>query len=129
MSSTLPLSGCGPVHTTTDADDSSLLCPVCFDLMREAQMIPCGHSFCRECLEAALSLSHVCPKCGCRLDRTAAVGLPNYALDQMAKKKRRARAEAEEERKRRRGKMQQEEEQKSSAGENSRRLLQSMVKY
>uniref|UniRef100_UPI00358E060B zinc-binding protein A33-like n=1 Tax=Myxine glutinosa TaxID=7769 RepID=UPI00358E060B len=45
-----------------------LTCPVCFDLYKEPVALPCGHSFCRVCLETSWENGEedkccVCPHC------------------------------------------------------------------
>uniref|UniRef100_UPI00358FFC3F E3 ubiquitin-protein ligase TRIM7-like n=1 Tax=Myxine glutinosa TaxID=7769 RepID=UPI00358FFC3F len=45
-----------------------LACPVCFDLYKEPVALPCGHSFCRVCLETSWENGEedkccVCPNC------------------------------------------------------------------
>ena len=41
-------------------------CPICFEVLAdvdEKATTPCGHVFCRACIEAALPLSGECPSC------------------------------------------------------------------
>uniref|UniRef100_A0A8C4WVP7 Uncharacterized protein n=1 Tax=Eptatretus burgeri TaxID=7764 RepID=A0A8C4WVP7_EPTBU len=45
-----------------------LTCPVCFDLYKEPIALPCGHSFCRVCVESSWESKEedtgcVCPNC------------------------------------------------------------------
>ena len=39
------------------------VCPICFDLIRDAYMTPCGHNFCRQCIDECLNVKHECPVC------------------------------------------------------------------
>ncbi|XP_041843036.1 tripartite motif containing 35-28 [Melanotaenia boesemani] len=42
-----------------------LTCPVCADIFNDPVLMPCSHSFCRECLQKSLaqSVSKTCPVC------------------------------------------------------------------
>ena len=63
-----------------------LNCPMCLDVLRNATLLSCGHSFCRGCLEAydkqLKDLNHiVCPVCRktTKLDQQRVAGLtPNF---------------------------------------------------
>ncbi|XP_054757784.1 E3 ubiquitin-protein ligase TRIM31-like isoform X2 [Lytechinus pictus] len=63
-----------------------LHCPMCLDVIRDATILCCGHSFCRDCLEAYdkqhKDLKHiVCPVCrkSTKLDKDRIAGLtPNF---------------------------------------------------
>ncbi|XP_033126434.1 uncharacterized protein LOC117124335 [Anneissia japonica] len=47
------------------AMDEEEKCPICFDkLTTTMKRLPCGHKFCRNCIEKALSMKPVCPICG-----------------------------------------------------------------
>ena len=58
-----------PVLLLNDVEDSvtnvssDLMCPVCFDLINEAHMTTCGHTFCRVCLIKSIETNRRCPKC------------------------------------------------------------------
>ncbi|KAI0228062.1 E3 ubiquitin-protein ligase COP1 [Lamellibrachia satsuma] len=46
-----------------DDKDSDFVCPICFDMIEEAFMTKCGHSFCHKCIKRCLETSNRCPKC------------------------------------------------------------------
>ncbi|XP_043855307.1 tripartite motif-containing protein 65 [Dromiciops gliroides] len=44
--------------------EEKLVCAICLELYREAVTLPCGHNFCRECIEDHWSRKEVdCPQC------------------------------------------------------------------
>uniref|UniRef100_A0A8C4Q1G1 Uncharacterized protein n=1 Tax=Eptatretus burgeri TaxID=7764 RepID=A0A8C4Q1G1_EPTBU len=56
--------------SSSDVGDSldELICPVCFELYEEPIALPCGHSFCRMCIETSWESREedtgcVCPNC------------------------------------------------------------------
>ncbi|XP_020515527.2 tripartite motif containing 35-28 [Labrus bergylta] len=40
-----------------------LTCPVCLCIFRDPVLLPCSHSFCRECLQGSLKHNKKCPLC------------------------------------------------------------------
>ncbi|XP_070823542.1 tripartite motif containing 35-28 [Chaetodon trifascialis] len=40
-----------------------LTCPVCQGIFRDPVLLPCTHSFCRECLQRSLQYKRTCPLC------------------------------------------------------------------
>lgn len=40
-----------------------LTCPVCQGVFRDPVLLPCSHSFCRECMQRSLQVNHRCPLC------------------------------------------------------------------
>lgn len=39
------------------------VCPICFDMIKNAYMTPCGHNFCRQCIDECLNVKRECPVC------------------------------------------------------------------
>ncbi|XP_041988948.1 E3 ubiquitin-protein ligase COP1-like [Aricia agestis] len=83
-SSTTALGGLGGSLEDKDCD---LLCPVCFELIDEAYVTRCGHSFCYTCIAKSVELHRRCPKCG------AALGgrdhyFPNFLLNELVARRR-----------------------------------------
>ena len=65
--------------------DSEFLCPICFEIYREAHMTKCGHSFCHECILKSMEQSPRCPKCNFQLDSKDCL-FPNFILDELVAK-------------------------------------------
>ena len=42
---------------------TDFLCPICMELIKEAHLISCGHTFCRACLEKSIETNKRCPTC------------------------------------------------------------------
>ncbi|XP_058012049.1 E3 ubiquitin-protein ligase TRIM69 [Ahaetulla prasina] len=69
------------------ADDftKELSCPLCLELFKEPVILPCGHNFCKPCLEAIWNRKGVfCPECNANVpDHKLII---NQALEKMAEK-------------------------------------------
>jgi hypothetical protein len=67
-------------------NDGVLCCDVCSEVLRGARVLPCGHSYCFDCLWRWLATNASCPSCRARVDAAAAaaVGWPCRALDVLA---------------------------------------------
>lgn len=46
-----------------DEIDLEQNCSICFDTMTNPSLTPCGHMFCKECLEMCLQIKKLCPMC------------------------------------------------------------------
>lgn len=55
-----------------------LTCPVCQGIFRDPVLLPCTHSFCRECLESSMKFNKRCPLC--RKDFEEGLVIANRAL-------------------------------------------------
>lgn len=40
-----------------------LTCPICLYIFSDARFLPCGHGFCRECIQEAFETNRQCPVC------------------------------------------------------------------
>ncbi|XP_065068725.1 E3 ubiquitin-protein ligase COP1-like [Rhopilema esculentum] len=66
-------------NTFTDKNND-FVCPVCFEMIKEAYMTKCGHSFCYQCIVSSLEESNRCPKCNCIIERKDQI-FPNFLLN------------------------------------------------
>ncbi|KAK5650429.1 hypothetical protein RI129_001458 [Pyrocoelia pectoralis] len=65
--------------------NSDLLCSICFNLIEEAHMTKCGHTFCYDCIIRAIETSKRCPKCNTPITGEDMI-FPNYLLNDLVKK-------------------------------------------
>ena len=54
----------------------SIFSPICFELISEAYVSRCGHSFCSKCLQRTVESHRRCPKCQLSLQPSDI--FPNY---------------------------------------------------
>lgn len=40
------------------------ICVICMETIKKAKHLPCGHSFCRSCIEEQFTYKETCPTCG-----------------------------------------------------------------
>ncbi|CAH9135821.1 unnamed protein product [Cuscuta epithymum] len=64
--------------------DRELLCPICIQIIKDAFLTACGHSFCYMCIITHLHNKSDCPCCSHYL--TTAQLYPNFILDKLLKK-------------------------------------------
>lgn len=72
--------------TLSNTSSSDYSCPVCYELIHEAHITKCGHSFCYSCVSRALEAKASCPKCGNMLSGGIRDVFPNLALDKLVNK-------------------------------------------
>ncbi|KAK3005857.1 hypothetical protein RJ639_015842 [Escallonia herrerae] len=64
--------------------DRELLCPICMQVIKDAFLTACGHSYCYMCIVTHLHNKSDCPCCGHSL--TTNQLFPNFLLDKLLKK-------------------------------------------
>ncbi|CAF1387047.1 unnamed protein product [Adineta steineri] len=64
-------------------------CPICFEIISEAFVSRCGHSFCSKCLQRTVESLRRCPKCQLTLQPSDI--FPNYTLNAIIEKYRQQR--------------------------------------
>ncbi|RZF41135.1 hypothetical protein LSTR_LSTR010787 [Laodelphax striatellus] len=61
------------------------LCPICFELIEEAHITRCGHTFCYACISKSLEVNGRCPKCSFTLGSQEHI-FPNFLLNELVSK-------------------------------------------
>lgn len=61
------------------------ICPICFDLITEAHITRCGHTFCYNCLLQTIEQTGRCPKCNFTLDSADQI-FPNFLFNELVSK-------------------------------------------
>ncbi|KAL9266877.1 E3 ubiquitin-protein ligase COP1-like protein [Drosera capensis] len=61
--------------------EREILCPICMQVIKDAFLTACGHSFCYICIVSHLTEKSDCPCCGRFLARNQVY--PNFALDKL----------------------------------------------
>ncbi|KAJ0112815.1 hypothetical protein Patl1_01935 [Pistacia atlantica] len=64
--------------------DKDMLCPICMQIIKDAFLTACGHSFCYMCIITHLRNKSDCPCCGHYLTNHQLY--PNFLLDKLLKK-------------------------------------------
>ncbi|CAG9575004.1 unnamed protein product [Danaus chrysippus] len=77
----------GGLGGSLEDKDCDLLCPVCFELIDEAYVTRCGHSFCYSCIAKSVELHRRCPKCGAALAGRDHY-FPNFLLNELVARRR-----------------------------------------
>lgn len=77
------LSGVTP---SLEDKDNDFVCPICFNLLREAHITRCGHTFCFECISKCFETNSRCPKCNFDLENRSADIFPNFLLNELVSK-------------------------------------------
>ncbi|XP_058055587.1 E3 ubiquitin-protein ligase COP1-like [Anopheles bellator] len=75
------------IPTSVDDKASDFLCPICFDIINEAYITRCGHTFCHQCIARSVEVAKKCPKCNSPLASQEQI-LPNFLLNDLISKHR-----------------------------------------
>lgn len=73
------------ISGTFEDKTNDFLCPICFDVIEEAHITRCGHTFCFRCISKALEVNHRCPKCSFALAGIEHT-FPNFLLNELIAK-------------------------------------------
>jgi hypothetical protein len=60
---TYALNVAGLQHLTVSENDDDKDCAICFETMKEATGLPCGHKFCDNCIKPWIKEKGTCPTC------------------------------------------------------------------
>lgn len=71
----------GTFPASTSEPDKDFLCPICMQIIKDAFLTACGHSFCYMCIITHLRNKSDCPCCGDYLTNTNL--FPNFLLDKV----------------------------------------------
>ena len=74
-------SGAGKMVEEPETTDKELLCPICMQIIKDAFLTSCGHSFCYMCIITHLDNKSDCPCCASSL--TTSQLFPNFLLDKV----------------------------------------------
>eukprot|EP00741_Cyanophora_paradoxa_P005192 tig00000852_g5032.t1 len=78
-------SGVPEAESDDPVQEADLQCPICFQLLTDAFITSCGHSYCFSCISRHLSQRSDCPTCG-RAPLTKDNVFPNFALNKLLAK-------------------------------------------
>lgn len=67
---------------TFEDKDNDYICPICFDIIDEAYMTPCGHTFCGKCIKTCIEQNNRCPRCNTTIDNDDQI-FPNVMLNEL----------------------------------------------
>ncbi|XP_006824062.2 E3 ubiquitin-protein ligase COP1-like [Saccoglossus kowalevskii] len=65
------------VYNSYEDKNNDFVCPICFEMIEEAHMTKCGHTFCFKCITRSLEESNRCPKCNFVIEKTDQI-FPNF---------------------------------------------------
>ena len=81
-----------PLQASVDGSykviSNDFVCPICFNLIEEAYMTKCGHTFCYGCLKRSLEQNNKCTKCNTTLSNKDEL-YPNFLLNDLIHKQKR----------------------------------------
>ncbi|RXM29274.1 E3 ubiquitin-protein ligase RFWD2 [Acipenser ruthenus] len=78
----LPTPLCNGLINSYEDKSNDFVCPICFEMIEEAHMTKCGHSFCYKCIRKSLKDSNRCPKCNYIIDNVDQL-YPNFLVNEL----------------------------------------------
>lgn len=69
------------IEVSPTETDKDLMCPICMQMIKDAFLTACGHSFCYMCIITHLRNKSDCPCCGRHLTNNQLY--PNFLLDKV----------------------------------------------
>ncbi|KFB46072.1 AGAP013233-PA-like protein [Anopheles sinensis] len=75
------------IPASVDDKTTDFLCPICFDIITEAHITRCGHTFCHQCIARSIDVAKKCPKCNYPLASHEHI-VPNFLLNELITKHR-----------------------------------------
>ncbi|XP_076300920.1 E3 ubiquitin-protein ligase COP1-like [Lasioglossum baleicum] len=72
------------ISGTLEDKNNDYLCPICFEVIDEAHITRCGHTFCYRCIVKSLETNGRCPKCSYTLTQQDI--FPNFVLHELISK-------------------------------------------
>ncbi|XP_053893604.1 E3 ubiquitin-protein ligase COP1 isoform X2 [Malaclemys terrapin pileata] len=73
---------CNGLLNSYEDKSNDFVCPICFDMIEEAYMTKCGHSFCYKCIHQSLEDNNRCPKCNYVVDNIDHL-YPNFLVNEL----------------------------------------------
>lgn len=73
------------LSTTVDEKNNDFLCSICFEIIKEAYITRCGHTFCYVCILRSIETIKKCPKCNISLPSPDHI-FPNFLLNELISK-------------------------------------------
>ncbi|XP_039590722.1 E3 ubiquitin-protein ligase COP1 isoform X2 [Polypterus senegalus] len=78
----LPTPLCNGLLNSYEDKSNDFVCPICFEMIEEAHMTKCGHSFCYKCIRQSLEDTNRCPKCNYVIDNMDQL-YPNFLVNEL----------------------------------------------
>ncbi|XP_012816525.1 E3 ubiquitin-protein ligase COP1 isoform X1 [Xenopus tropicalis] len=78
----LPTPLCNGLINSYEDKSNDFVCPICFEMIEEAYMTKCGHSFCYKCIHQSLEDNNRCPKCNYVVDNIDHL-YPNFLVNEL----------------------------------------------
>ncbi|XP_012141044.1 E3 ubiquitin-protein ligase COP1-like [Megachile rotundata] len=72
------------ISGTLEDKNNDFLCPICFEVIDEAHITRCGHTFCYRCIVKSLEANGRCPSCSYTLTQQDI--FPNFLLHELISK-------------------------------------------